>query len=123
MPTSSPRDYDRSIMRFEVHVCRPEGGATPAAVLHPRFRAQLEAMLSARFAGTLRGISLAHSDEETATFAVQFASPVRAIDAAFCVDAAATAAGVSIPGGVIRTFAGDVDVAVSEVNDIPCAAE
>jgi hypothetical protein len=123
MSTSSPRDYDRSIIRFEVHVCRPEDGAVPASLLHPVFRAQLETMLAARFGGTLRSITLEHSDEETATYGVQFGSPVCAIDAAFCVDGAATAAGVSIPGGVIRTFPGDVDVPVSEANDIPCAAE
>jgi hypothetical protein len=121
MTTSSPRDYDRSILRFEVHVCRPDDSPTPAASLHQAFRAQLEAMLLARFGDLVRAITLEHSDEETATFGVQFGAPVAAIDAAFCVDAAASTAGESIPGGVIRTVPGDVDVPVSSANDIPCA--
>jgi hypothetical protein len=122
MPDNSPRDYERTILRFVVHVCRPEGSDTPAAVLHARFRVQLEAMLSERFDGGVRAIALDGFDEEAAWYTVQLGEPVRAIAAAFCVDAAATAAGVSIPGGHIRALPGDLAVPVSEANDIPCAA-
>lgn len=122
MPNASSGGLDRLIRRFDVHVCRPEGSATPAALLHSLFHVQLGSRLSARFGATVGSITLERCDDEAAWFRVEMGTPVFAVAAAFCVDAAATAAGVSIPGGHIRVFPGDIEVPVSEVNDIPCAA-
>ncbi len=123
MTTPSARNHDRPITRFDVHVCRPEDSDVPATVLHSLFRAELDARLASRFGDAGRSIVLQRSDEEAAWFGVQLDAPVPAVAAAFCVDAAATASGVSVPGGHIRVFPGDVEIAVSEVNDVPCAAE
>jgi hypothetical protein len=120
MPNATSGDYERSITRFVVHVCRPEGSDAPATVLHTLFRGQLEQRLAARFTGNGCSIVLDRSDDEAAWFTVTLAAPVVAI-AASTQNAAAIASGVSVPGGTIRTFPGDLEVPVSEANDMPCA--
>lgn len=122
MANTSSRDGDRLVTRFEVHVCRPEGSQSPAALLHTLFRVHLKELLVARFCDAVGAVEMRRSDEEAAWYSVRLVHPVPAVTAAFCADAAATAAGVSIPGGHIRVFPGDLDVSVSEANDIPCAA-